>query len=362
MLFDNDNVPLKTKRNIITFLVMILTAFFGVRWATGTDWAMYIDYFQQAGWDNIFSLWRGYGDQTLEPGFVLMNVIPKTIYNDYTFYLLVSNLMRFVLLAFVSLRLSRYPIVTFMFLVTAVMLFPTRIPYAYAIFIFGYIFIIERNLKGFLVTWALASLIHTSCGLVFPAYFLYGKRIPAAVQIIVYVISIVFAAQITGLIAELVPTILNDAETDEAMVVDFADKAMTYTQVATGAMGQKSTISYVVEFVTLIMAHFVRFNIKGQITKEEEKDFDFFICFYFISLVLKNLFSDNLYHFQRYKNYFDSLPFIVPFFLVYFKKMRIFVMIIFIAFLYYRLDKQIFNSTWVELFIPYRTYWNLNGF
>ena len=356
MLFDNDNMPFKTKKNILIFLVIMLTIFFGIRWDTGTDWKIYHEYFVKAKWSNIFSLSRDYGEQTLEPGFVLMMVIPKTLYNDYSFYLIVSNLLRFVLFAFISMRLSRYPIVTFVFLVTAIMLFPTRIPYAYAFFIFGYIFIIERNLKGFLLMWALASLTHSSAMVLFPVYFLYNKKIPIPAQIATYAITLLFANQITGLLAEMIPALLESTDSDNTMMVDFTDKVENYTQVSTGASEEKSTISYLVEFVTLMIANFVRFRIGNRITAEEKRDLDFFICFYFISLLFKNLFAENMYHLQRYKNYFDTLPFIVPFFLVHFRKMRVAVMIIFIAFVYYRLEKQIFQGAWAELFIPYKTF------
>ena len=356
MLFDNDNLPFKTKKKILIFLVIMLTIFFGIRWDTGTDWKTYYEYFVRAKWSNIFSLSRDYGQQTLEPGFVLMMVIPKTLFNDYTFYLIVSNLLRFVLFAFVAMRLSRYPIVTFVFLVTAIMLFPTRIPYAYAFFIFGYIFIIERNLKGFLLMWALASLTHSSAMVLFPVYFLYNKKIPVPVQIITYTVTLLFASQITGLLASMIPALLESSDSDTTMIVDFSDKVENYTLVSTGVSEEKSTISYLVEFISLMIANFVRFRIGDKITKEEKRDLDFFICFYFISLLFKNLFAENMYHLQRYKNYFDTLPFIVPFFLVHFRKMRVAVMIIFIAFVYYRLEKQIFQGAWADLFIPYRMF------
>jgi hypothetical protein len=356
MLFDNDNLPFKTKRNILIFLVIMLTIFFGIRWDTGTDWKTYYEYFLRAKWSNIFSLSRDYGQQTLEPGFVLMMVIPKTLFNDYTFYLIVSNLLRFVLFAFVAMRLSRYPIVTFVFLVTAIMLFPTRIPYAYAFFIFGYIFIIERNLKGFLLMWALASLTHSSAMILFPVYFLYNKKIPIPVQIITYTVTLLFASQITELLASIIPALLESSDLDTTIIVDFSDKVENYTLVSTQVVEEKSTISYLVEFVSLMIANFVRFRIGDKITKEEKRDLDFFICFYFISLLFKNLFSENMYHLQRYKNYFDTLPFIVPFFLVHFRKMRVAVVIIFIAFVYYRLEKQIFQGAWSDLFIPYRMF------
>ena len=360
MFLDNDKLPFKTKKNVLIFLVIMFTIFFGIRWNTGTDWIAYHEYFLAAKWSNIFSLSRGYGQQTLEPGFVFMMLIPKTLFNDYTFYLIVSNLLRFALFAFVSMRLSRYPIVTFIFLVTAVLLFPTRIPYAYAFFIFGYIFVIERNLKGFLLLWALTSLIHSSAVILFPLYFLYNKKIPIPVQIVTYAISFLFANQITGLLADLIPALLVDSDMeatlDSALVTDFSEKVENYTQYSTGAVEGKSTISYIVEFVSLMIANFVRFRIGNKITPEEKRDLDFFICCYFISLVLKNLFSENMYHLQRYKNYFDALPFIVPFFLVHFRKMRLVVIIIFVAFVYYRLDKQILHGTWADLFIPYKTF------
>lgn len=56
-----------------------------------------------------------YGEQNLEIGFAFVNILLKSIgLGSYTFYLLVTNLCRFLLIAYVSFKLSKYPIVTFL--------------------------------------------------------------------------------------------------------------------------------------------------------------------------------------------------------------------------------------------------------
>jgi hypothetical protein len=351
LLFDNDKITWKTKKWIVGFDVLLLSLFYGLRNETGTDWGIYYNYFREANWSNIFSLHR-YGNQTLEPGFVMMMVIPKTIFNSYPFYLLLSNLMRFFLFAVIAFRLTKYPIVGFVFLCSSVMLFPTRIPFAYTILLFGYIFIVERNFKAFVVTWLLASSIHISALIVFPVYFLYGIRVSVPVQIFLYIFTILFDSQICFVVKAAIPASAKaDDESDIEMVNDFTGKVTHYTSFS-GTAEQRSLPSFFIEFFVLMMANYALYRLK--LTKKQRHDIQFFITTYLLSLLIKNAFFENLYYLERYKGYLDTLPLLVPLFLKSFYRYRLIVFAVFIAFLSYRLNKQMLNGAFSEYLIPYK--------
>jgi hypothetical protein len=279
-------------------------------------------------------------------------LIPKTIFNSYNFYLLLSNLMRFFLFAVVAFRLTKYPIVGFVFLCSSVMLFPTRIPFAYTILLFGYIFIVERNFKAFIVTWLLASSMHISALVIFPVYFLYGIRFSVPVQIFLYVFTILFDAQICFVVKSVIPSAASsDDESEIEMVSDFTGKVTHYTSFS-GTAEQRSMPSYFIEFLVLMLANYSLYQLK--LTKKQRRDIQFFITTYLLSLLIKNAFFENLYYLERYKGYFDTLPLLVPLFLRSFYKYRLIVFAVFIAFLSYRLNKQMLNGAFSEYLIPYQ--------
>ena len=48
----------KQKISILWFWVIVFTLFRGLRWDTGTDWDQFLEVYNHAHWDNIFSYYR----------------------------------------------------------------------------------------------------------------------------------------------------------------------------------------------------------------------------------------------------------------------------------------------------------------
>ena len=111
MFADSSRISIQKKKIILFFDIVVLTLFFGLRWQCGTDWWQYYNVFRYVTWSNFYCLNR-YGDQNMEIGFAFVNVLLKQ-FGNYTFYLIVTNFIRFVLMAYVSITLSKTPIVTF---------------------------------------------------------------------------------------------------------------------------------------------------------------------------------------------------------------------------------------------------------
>lgn len=79
-------------------------------------------------------------------------------------------------------------------------MFPTRNPYATALFFVGFIFIKSKEFRKYFFTWLGACFIHVSSIIVFPIYWLHGLRLKFKYQTILYISTIVFAALFASLL------------------------------------------------------------------------------------------------------------------------------------------------------------------
>ena len=82
--FDTAKIALNKKINILLGLVCLFTLFRGLRWEVGTDWEQYLNIFLYSEWSNIFSLKREL-DDIMEPGYIVLNVLVKTLGGVYIF-------------------------------------------------------------------------------------------------------------------------------------------------------------------------------------------------------------------------------------------------------------------------------------
>lgn len=63
-------------KRVYLFCLLLITIFFcGLRFYTGADWSGYIEYFETASWEN----------DLYEPGYKLLNVLCKIIFQNYYF-------------------------------------------------------------------------------------------------------------------------------------------------------------------------------------------------------------------------------------------------------------------------------------
>ena len=350
MFGDYPGNSLRKKKILLGFDIIVLTLFFGLRWKCGTDWDQYYGIFKEVSWNNFFNMDRygGSSDQNVEIGFAFVNVLLKTIgLGNYTFYLIITNLCRFLLMAYVSFKLSKTPIISFFGFLSLQYMFPTRNPYATAIFFVAFIYILKRNILKYILVWIGAVAIHVSSIIVFPVYFLYGYRLKFVWQIIAYCSTAFFATAFSEALQTWGTLIsLGYATID--------DKIATYTEAFREIDSTRGFISMALPICFLCLFEWVRNKKKHYMSGQQLRSYDFFIICYIIATGLWNLLSNSMPDLCRYVEFINTWPLLIPFSIISFKRYFPLIVLILIAYYLYRMNNTINLGAYHDLFVPYR--------
>lgn len=346
MFFDRPTVSVSVKKKIMSFCIVILTLFFGLRWQCGTDWDQYYEHFKNVNWENFWRFYR-YGNQNLEVGFAFVNVFLKTLGDgSYTFYLLITNLCRFLLIAYTSFKLSKYPIITFFGFLSLQYMFPTRNPYATALFFIGFVFIKNKEFRKYVVTWIGACSIHISSLVVFPIYFLRGKRLKFKYQILIYVSTILFAALFSSILQEIGASITLGYGTID-------DKIEVYSQAFRESETTRGFVSKVIPLFFLCLFEYVR---RHTYMKDGEKTFyDFMVICYIIATGIWNLLMDTMPDLCRYVEFINTWPLLFPYVLAKYRKYFGIIVVFLFCYYLYRMNNTIGLGLYRDLFVPYKS-------
>jgi len=123
-------VSIKDQKILSYALIIIFTLLRGLRWKTGTDWDYYEDIFTNV--DQYIK----YDLNQVEIGFLYFNKLIKVLYDNYTFYLIVSNLLFLIsYYKFCYYFFKSYPLEAFSICLICLDLFPVRQTFAVAIII-----------------------------------------------------------------------------------------------------------------------------------------------------------------------------------------------------------------------------------
>lgn len=162
---------------IVVFLLSML------RWENGTDWDPYYEYF------NIVAANPDSG--YMEPGFTWLCHI-DSLFMNYTWHLGVMALLCILPVAKRVKEFSPFPVFSLLiwFSVSFAHMFPVRQTIAVSLFVFSWKYIQERRLLPYLCLLALAATFHVTVLIALPIYFLWNRRIPA--KLYVLVIGVVF--------------------------------------------------------------------------------------------------------------------------------------------------------------------------
>ncbi len=166
-----------TKKGIITSLCgVVFLVFFGFRGFCFYDWNVYYPSFQSIPADLQQALFNGHW---YEPGFTVLVVICKSIYNNYHFFILICCFINtLLLLRFLHKYISNIPLGIIVFLCMGGLAIVTdllRNSIAILIFMNAIEFIINRKPINYYVACIIAVLFHTSAILYLPLYLFLHK-------------------------------------------------------------------------------------------------------------------------------------------------------------------------------------------
>lgn len=209
-MLDFTNVD-KRYKYLALLLFGALCAFLsGIRWETGTDWALYYDFYH-ANYTLSDFLGNSKSLDDLERGYGLLNYIHVHLINDYNLFLLliatiiISIKMRWII------KYTKYPLVASMvyFTTYAGDIFFIRQYLAVAIVLLSFDFIIRKKPLHFFVMVVIASSIHTSAIVFSFAYLLYHKCKWLTVNKLAFLLGICVILDLTQLNTSALEVILD---------------------------------------------------------------------------------------------------------------------------------------------------------
>jgi hypothetical protein len=352
ILGEKENNSLTTKRNIIFFYVIIFTLFRGLRWDTGTDWDQYYEVFLDVDWNDLFSYDRGLGN--MEPGYVFLNLLIKSVGGNYTLFLLITNLFVLIAYARFSLTNSESPIYIFVLIMFSTQFFPVRIGIAVAIILFGLFHFSKKKYFRVIVCTIIAMSFHSSAIIFLPVYFIsFYKKIPTTLAVVITVGSMILVQSNT------INTILSEISFIYGFIGEQNSEKfehyLDYTERGVTSSGITSYLNSIIFILTLILFGYI---IKKLKFKEENIKYTFVYNMYFIFVLLGIIFSsENMANLRRTQNYFMfAFPILFSEFIVYGRtkqpRMGIVFTTIFIMYLLFRSYTLFFSGFPDEVF-PY---------
>lgn len=197
---------------MLVIFSMILTFVSGIRWETGTDWNMYIEFFKKNNTLNDYIIASSEA-QGVELGYGIINLIIKSFFNEYNIFLmLVGGFIISVKLKWM-LKYSLFPACAVFINFSTYLgdIFFIRQTIALAVTLIAFKFIVRKEKYKFLFFVLLASTIHISALAFIPAYWIYHSNIKKKYIISLLIITILlditkFNVSILNLFLEYFPS------------------------------------------------------------------------------------------------------------------------------------------------------------
>lgn len=186
--FKETNYSIKNK--IFNFTLICFILFRGLRWDTGCDFPQFMTCFYESDWSNIFSYKRygGMSDMLMEPGFVFINFCFRTVFQHYTIFLLILESFVIVSFAFVIKRCvpKRFHLIALTICLIYMEIFSVRQTLATAFLCYSYIYIIDKDLKKYLLMIFLAYMVHRSSLVMLPLYWICQRKFHFKLFVLIY--------------------------------------------------------------------------------------------------------------------------------------------------------------------------------
>ncbi len=361
--FDFVNTPDKQKNSILWLWVIVFTLFRGLRWETGTDWDQFLEVYNHAQWDNIFSYYR-YNNQYMDYGYMFINALFHEFGLPYTFFLLVTNFWVLWCFRDFSLRFSKYPILTFIVLMSMGIPFPVRQTIATATTLWSLRFVLERKWMLFILVSIIAALIHK------------GSLVGLAVLMVLFIVErwrikwwiYIMAYASTYIIADLFRDYISLAfillAGSGGQLAEYSDNYMQHDSLSVDYgdynVSALSGLSYTLFFALLVWTR-EKYN---NVCQSRISHFELLFLLYALIAMIDNIIrcgdSTGMTEvLDRVTGTLDMFPIIFPLIFVvlmprYIKSKQI-CFLFFTAYMLYKFWQQIPGSFFQDMFIPYKT-------
>lgn len=364
--------PLKKKdaNNLFWWWVIIFILFKGLRWDTGTDWAQFYACFENSTWSNIFSYWRyGKGTELMEPGYVFLNVLSRTLMFHYTFFLLATNAVILVIFAKLLRKyISKHYLAALAILIVSVDFFPVRQSLAIAIFCYSTKYILSCNLKKFLLCCFLEFTIHRSSLVAVVVYLFIFCNFNYKRSIIIYLI-----VGVSNTILYQAFDFLHNIAVINALtggIMDNYDAAGHYEYVGQfeeiNMVGR--TLTYISSIIQLTILSYPYYKFIEKDDSTTKQVYSFFLNLYTFWLCLNVIgYNPGFLMIYRIANSFSfAYPLVVGLSILLYRqnRLKIIAVLLFVIAFVVKLNTQIFmqpDNEYYGLFVPYKSFIHQDG-
>lgn len=209
LAFLYENVEDSQRRKQITIVaVIVFYVFFAFRGYLYTDWMSYVKYLENVEWDNVLSP-EVKDTDVKEPGFALIAMICKTVFDDYFFLVFVCTTIDTLLfMRFLNRRgIDNVPL-AFMLFITfeglGIMFNLLRNAMTMFLFMNALEYIEKRKPLQYFAICLVAMTIHMSSLMYFPLYFFLHRKLNRWVFISVFFGCFLFYLSGTSIVMTIV--------------------------------------------------------------------------------------------------------------------------------------------------------------
>ncbi len=331
------SIQIKPKLGVAVFVFMLFVFLDGFRWETGTDWKPYLEFFSL---DDFKEKWN-----TFEPGFIILNIACKQIFNSYTVYLIFIAGLTYLLYFKSIMQYTSMPWLTILafYCIFIGYMGMQRQHIALSICLFSIRYIVRSNFYKFVIIIIIASLFHVSALMFIIAYFL-NKHFSYKFYIVLFSSSILLHFIMQYAVVSLIP-ILPDT---------IALKVHVYTSNGTSEFSFNGFIFGLIKRVLIFMVLHVL--IQNTNLRKNIPNIELMLNIYFISIIIYLIFSNSIQVMVgRGALYFGSLfeIFLIPAFVLVTKKrskwLTYFLVIVFLILTFLKSISVFYNE-----FVPYK--------
>jgi hypothetical protein len=296
----------------------------------------------------------------MEPGYVFINVLIKSIEGNYTLFLLLTNF--FVLTAYMRFAVtnSNTPVCVFAMFLFSTQFFPVRIGIAVAFIVLGLCNFSQKNHFRVLVYTLIAMSIHLSAIIFILVWLLiFCKKIPTILSVTIATVMLILVN--IGIFDSILLSIVGIFNYMNAGMI--ADKFKQYLDFDSPDIriitGNLMSIIYIVSLIPF------GYVVNRMTNKTEKSSYVFLYNVYFVFIILGIVFSnENMLHLKRLQNYLVfAFPILFSTFIYFGKRQypifRTGFIIILIGYALFRLY-VLFFSGYPDLLFPYISIFNDN--
>ena len=207
----------KKKKMITLFCFIYVLLFFGFRGYIWDDWQVYYQIFKDISWyDFQINPFKGGNDHFYEPGYVLMNLFIKSIYDNYVFFQFTqTSICALLLFRFIMKKELNTPFFLMLFLAFGgyeILINLMRNSIAILIFLNAIPYLEERKPVHYFMLCLLAVTFHLTSILFLPLYFILNVKINKWVFLGVFLAGLAFFILHISLLTPLISLVLGGSD------------------------------------------------------------------------------------------------------------------------------------------------------